>query len=272
MNGWYLTHQFQFEGLPVRYDIKGTGEPVVVVHGTPWSSYNLRHIIDALAAHYQVYYFDLLGYGQSSKEAPDVSLGVQNRVLDALLSHWGIASPIAIGHDFGGTTVLRTQLLNDARFKKIVLIDPVALRPWGSDFYRLVAENENVFSALPANIHEALVREYVRSACYSSLDKRVWDQTVSYWLGKEGQQSFYRQIAQSGQRYTDEVQDRYGEIDVETLVLWGKEDAWIPVEKGQELVNLLPNAEFHSIKNTGHLVIEEQPKLVVGFINEFLRK
>lgn len=73
-----LRKSTEFQGHNVRYDQVGVGPPVVAIHGTPWSSFNLRHLIHGLADSHSVYYFDLLGYGQSSKADGDVSLGIQN--------------------------------------------------------------------------------------------------------------------------------------------------------------------------------------------------
>ena len=124
-----------------------------------------------LSEEYTVYFFDLLGYGQSCVTDGDVSLGVQNRVLDALLGHWGLDEPIIVGHDFGGATTLRTHLLDGRAFKKIILIDPVAVSPWGSPFFRHVNRYGAAFSGLPDYIHEAVVRSYVQTAAFKSLDE-----------------------------------------------------------------------------------------------------
>ena len=47
---------------------------------------------------------------------------------------------------------------------------------------------------------------------------------IKPWLGKEGQAAFYRQIEQNDQRYTDEVEPLYGQIERPVLILWGEED------------------------------------------------
>ena len=60
MTEWNLSEKYVFNGHTVRYDICGDGPPVVLVHGTPWSSFNLRHIIKALSENFTVYYYDLL--------------------------------------------------------------------------------------------------------------------------------------------------------------------------------------------------------------------
>jgi pimeloyl-ACP methyl ester carboxylesterase len=119
MADWTLPETCVFEGRPVRYEGIGDGPALVIVHGTHWSSFNMRHLVKALAKDFRIYYFDLIGYGQSDKTNADVSLGIQNKVLDNLLEHWGLDSPLIIGHDFWGTTVLRTHLLIERILKKL---------------------------------------------------------------------------------------------------------------------------------------------------------
>ncbi|MBU2091208.1 MAG: alpha/beta fold hydrolase, partial [Alphaproteobacteria bacterium] len=83
---WILTKRFDFRGQEVAYDIIGDGPPVVMVHGTPFSSYVWRNIARELARDYTVHLYDLLGYGQSEKRVEqDVSLGVQNGLQAVLL-------------------------------------------------------------------------------------------------------------------------------------------------------------------------------------------
>ncbi len=121
---WQLSKEFKFKGQSIKYDIQGEGKPIILVHGTPWSSFVWRNIIPNLAQSWKVYYFDLLGYGQSEKrDNQEVSLAVQNELLASLIDFWQLDAPTIIGHDFGGTTVLRTHLLNKVDFEKMILID-----------------------------------------------------------------------------------------------------------------------------------------------------
>jgi pimeloyl-ACP methyl ester carboxylesterase len=197
MTEWKLSQTYVFEGRTVRYDVRGDGPPVVLIHGTPWSSYNLRHMIKALSKDCTVWYYDLLGYGRSDKAPGDVSLGIQNQVLDHLLDHWGLENPAIVGHDFGGTTVLRTHLIDGRDFHKIVLIDPVAVSPWGSPFFRHVQAHETAFAGIPDYIHEAIIRAYVKTAAFKPIDDATLDMIVAPWTGDDGKAAFYRQIAQA---------------------------------------------------------------------------
>ena len=158
-----LQHSFAFDGQTVRYGIAGEGPPVVLVHGTPFSSHVWHRIAPLLASAYRVHCFDLLGYGRSEKRAgQDVSLGVQNRLLGALLDHWRLDRPHIVGHDFGGATVFRAHLLDGRDYRGMTLIDPVALAPWGSAFVQHVRRHEAAFQGLPDYIQRAILPAYVR--------------------------------------------------------------------------------------------------------------
>jgi len=268
---WNLPQTYLFDGRTVRYGVCGNGPPVVVVHGTPWSSFNLRHLIAALSQGFTVYYYDLIGYGQSDKSPGDVSLGVQNQVLDQLLDHWELENPAIIGHDFGGTTVLRTHLIGGRDFDKVVLIDPVAISPWGSPFFQHVNAHETAFAGVPDYIHEAIVRAYVKTAAFKPIDDAVLDRIVRPWTEPGGKAAFYRQIAQAHSGYTDDVQPLYAQISRPVLILWGREDTWVPVERGADLKALIPGSVLYLIPDAGHLVIEEQPDKLIDKIRPFLQ-
>ncbi|MCG6186918.1 alpha/beta fold hydrolase [Maribellus maritimus] len=271
MKDWILENSFDFEGREVRWGVQGQGKAIVIVHGTPWSSFNLRHLIKGLSDEYKVYYFDLLGYGHSDKSENDVSLGIQNKVLAALIDFWKLEHPIAIGHDFGGTTVLRAHLLDKKPYKKLVVIDPVAISPWGSPFFNHVNKHEEAFSGMPDYIHEAIVETYIKTAAYKKLNKKTIEGIIKPWKGEKGKAAFYRQIAQANSKYTDEIQDKYRTINTPTLILWGENDQWIPVEKGIKLSKMIAGSQLKTIPNSGHLVIEEKYKELVIEIKRFIK-
>nr|WP_321356415.1 alpha/beta hydrolase [uncultured Draconibacterium sp.] len=271
MEDWILENSFDFEGREVRWGVQGRGKAIVMVHGTPWSSFNLRHLIKGLSDKYKVYYFDLLGYGQSDKSDNDVSLAVQNKVLAALIDFWKLDNPIAIGHDFGGTTVLRTHLLNKKSYEKLIVIDPVAISPWGSPFFNHVNKHEEAFSGMPDFIHEVIVETYIKTAAYNKLAPETIEGIIKPWKGIKGKAAFYRQIAQASSKYTDEVQDKYSSIKAPTLILWGEEDNWIPLEKGIKLNKMIAGSQLKTISNSGHLVIEEKHQELVTEIKRFIK-
>ncbi|WP_409474155.1 alpha/beta fold hydrolase [Streptomyces sp. HC307] len=272
---WKLPRTFNSTSGDVRWGRLGQPGrlPVVLLHGTPFSSYVWRAVARSLARHHQVFVWDMPGYGTSEKAVgQDVSLAAQGQVFTELLSHWGLEEPLVVAHDFGGAVALRAHLLHGARYRALALVDPVALAPWGSPFFRLVGEHSDVFEQLPRALHRALVREYVGSASSRGLHPTVLDRLVGPWLDGLGQAAFYRQIAQADQRYTDEIQGRYSGIGVPTLVCWGEDDTWLPVAKGRELAALIPGARFEPIAGAGHLVQEDAPAELTATLIAFLHQ
>lgn len=265
MTGWTLGERFDFRGRQVAYDIAGEGRPLVLVHGTPFSSYVWRAIARELARGCRVHVYDLLGYGQSDKTgAQDVSLGIQNEVLSSLLEHWGLARPLMIAHDFGGATALRAHLLNGCDYESLLLIDPVAIRPWGSPFVQHVRHHEAAFAGVPDYLQRAILRAYIRGAVHRSMTDAELEPYLAPWLGPVGQPAFYRQIAQMDMRYTDEIEGRLEEMRCPVHLLWGADDQWIPVERGRALAARIPGCELTEIADCGHLMQEDAPEAIVS--------
>ena len=267
LSSWQLPETFVFEGQAVRCGSMGAGKPLVMIHGTPFSSVVWRRIAPHMATRRRVFYFDLLGYGRSQMRAgQDVSLGTQNRLFAALLDHWRIAEPDVVAHDFGGCTALRTCLLDQRRYRTLTLIDPVALSPWGSPFVRHVREHEAAFAGLPAYIHNAILPAYIGGAAFRPLSSQDMQLYVEPWTGETGQAAFYRQIAQMEQRYTDEIEARLGQLGCPVSLLWGEEDRWIPLERGRELAARIPGASLQVVPGAGHLVQEDAPEAIVASV------
>ncbi|MGB3635491.1 MAG: alpha/beta hydrolase [Rubrobacteraceae bacterium] len=267
---WELREFFEYRGDRVAYDVMGEGAPVVLVHGTPFSSYVWRNIAPVLAENYQVYVFDLLGYGASEKrEGQDVSLYAQGKLLAALLEHWGLDNPRIVGHDFGGAIILRAHLLEGCDFAQITLMDAVSVAPWGSPFFRLVQNYPGVFGQIPGYMHQAMVAAYVRDATYRPMSDEETIPYVEPWLGEVGQAALYRQISQNDQRYTDEVEPLYGKIERPVLVLWGEEDRWLSLEIGEKLHSSIPGSQMKTIPECAHLAQEDAPEAVLEHLNAF---
>jgi pimeloyl-ACP methyl ester carboxylesterase len=270
-SGWKLDQGWGSGGDTVRFDTLGAGAPLVLVHGTPSSSYLWRHVAEELSRDWTVFVYDLLGYGASDKrDGQDVSIGAQTRVLCELLDHWGLESPAIAAHDIGGAITLRAHLLEGRDFSKLALLDPVVLAPWGSPFFTLVRDHAEVFEQLPAAIHAAVVAAYLRGAFHSPLDDAQLAPYVDPWLGEEGQDAFYRQIAQADQRFTDEIEPLLGEIRAPVSLLWGAEDRWITVATGARLAALVAGGKLTTIAGAGHFLQEDAPQPVAEALRAFL--
>jgi pimeloyl-ACP methyl ester carboxylesterase len=272
MTRWRLSQHHSTTNGVVVWDRLGSGPPVVLLHGTPFSSYVWRDVASALARTHSVFVWDMLGYGNSEKRPDqDVSLATQAAVFAELLQAWELDRPAVVAHDFGGAVALRALLLHDSVYDRLVLVDAVAHSPWGTGLFQLVREHPDVLGRLPSALHEALVRAYISGASHRGLPESTLAAYVSPWLGAEGQAALYRQMAQGDERFTDEMADRYADIDMPVMVCWGTEDTWLLPSKGEQLAAAIPAAELRWLHGAGHLVQEDAPAQLTAAVVDFLR-
>ncbi|GHH66352.1 alpha/beta fold hydrolase [Promicromonospora soli] len=245
---------------------------VVLCHGTPWSVHVWAPVALALSRDYRVFLWDMPGYGASSKETGHpVDLVAQRERFAALLRRWSLDRPHVVAHDIGGAVALGAHLLEGADFGSLFLLDIVTLDPWGSPFFRLVAENESVFAAVPGPLHAALVKEYIAGAANHGLSAEAVGALAEPWLGEVGQAAFYRQIARLSPEHTKPIVSSLGEVRCPVRIGWATDDPWIPFEQAARLRAQLPGEpEVVAFPGRGHLVPLEDDAAVGQAVRQWL--
>jgi pimeloyl-ACP methyl ester carboxylesterase len=260
-----------WRGRDVAWWRMGSGPPVVLCHGTPFSSRIWRPFAEGLSADHTVYGWDMAGYGASSKAAEHaVDFGVQGELLADLIAQWGLERPHVVAHDFGGAVSLRAHLLHGARYASLMLVDVVVIPPTGSPFFRFVQSHPGVMADLPAYVHRAILAAYIQGASHRGLRSDDLDELIAPWTGGDGQSAFYRQIEQTDERFLEEIQARLGEIDIPVRILWGADDAWIAPEVAHRLCGLIPPATLRLVDGAGHLVHFDAPAALADELRRWL--
>lgn len=95
---------FEWRGHRVFYREQGSGEPLVLLHGFPTSSWDWRHLWDELAQHHRVIALDYVGFGFSDKPAGGpYSVFAYADQVEALLARLDVARVHVLAHDLGDT-------------------------------------------------------------------------------------------------------------------------------------------------------------------------
>lgn len=270
---WKLDESIETSAGAVAAGRIGSGPALVLAHGWPWSSFSWHRIIPQLARRHQVHWYDMPGYGQSGKAADRrTSIDAQGQVFAEMLAHWGLEHPIVIAHDMGGAVTLRAHLLHGCEFDRYVLMNVVAMRPWGSAFFDHVGRHVEAFLGLPPHIHKAVAEAYIKGALVSGIDPGDVERLVEPWLSEQGRTSFYRQFAQADEKHTAEIEPLFGNVRCPVKILWGEDDPWIPLERGKALHARIPQASFETLPGVGHLPQLEAPDLVLKRLAAFLSR
>jgi pimeloyl-ACP methyl ester carboxylesterase len=268
--GWLLGRTYDFADGEVAYEVVGNGPPVVLIHGTPSWSHLWRGVVRHLSERWTVYVYDLLGYGTSDKhEGQDVSIPAQSELLAELLDHWGLECPCVAAHDIGAAIALRAYLLRDACFRRLALVDAVAIAPWITPFSRHVKRYLEAYQTIPEHVYRQVLATHLRSAIHKEMDDEVLAPYLSPWLGETGQAAYYRQVAQFDERYTTEVEPLYSSIDLPVLILWGEQDGWLDPRFGERLRDAILGAGLQTVPEAGHFVMEDRPEDIAAALDRF---
>lgn len=251
----------------IRWTRVGAGPPIVLVHGTPYSSRIFSGIVPPLAEHWEVFLFDLLGYGQSERrEGQDLSIRAQGRRFARLLEHWRVDAPSVVATDIGGAIALRALLLEDAGFADLLLFDAVTGGDWERGLFALMLEHTEVFEALPDYAHRALVAAHMQNASHLGFRPGLLEELLAPWVGAEGQAAYYRQYSQLRQADTAEYEHLLDAISIPVRILWGRHDRILPAQYAEWTAAHIPGAPLTWDENAGHLLAEDAPARLVAEI------
>lgn len=256
---------------------EGEGPPVVLLHGFGASVFSWRKVAPELAAAgFRVVALDLAGFGYSGRPVdraaytPAGQAAVVAEVLERLGPELGTAPVHLVGHSFGGGVALSLAASRPELVRSLVLADttlPTHSRAprAGWPLYRPVA----YLLLRTVGLRRWFVRRALELAFHD--DALVTPELVDAYRERllyRGPASAYRSL--TGPLPRERLAVDLTAIGVPTLVVWGEEDALIPVEAGRRAAGRIPGARFTSLPECGHLPMEECPEALLGAALGFL--
>jgi pimeloyl-ACP methyl ester carboxylesterase len=248
-------------GAGLSFLMGGDGDPLLLLHGIPGSSQSWQEVGIKVASRFRVVIPDLMGFGASDAPAEDEGfyLEEQAKAIYNLLTYLQIPNCYLGGHGFGASiAVTLMRLYPKLNVLGLVLSAmnpfadssiPFSLRLTGvPGLSSLVAGNRlglrMLFESATQNKEEVQWREFRRHLTTGSI--------------KLTRQILQRNLA-NGQATYAEMEAALPQITCPSLILWGDEDPFFPVEIAERIRATLPNALLKVYAYTGHFVPEERP-------------
>ncbi len=258
----YANEQSKFieiRGMQVHYRDEGSGMPVVLIHGTGASLHTWNDWAEELKKDYRVIRLDLPAFGLTGPDsARDYTIPTYSDFLNDFLSALAIDSIYLGGNSLGGNVAWYYASEYPQKVRKLLLIDPLGYPsdreiPWIFTLAKIPVLNWIIRYMTPKSmIKDNLEQVYFDdSKITPKLVERYYDLTI-----REGNRQAFIDAAKTEMK---DYSDRLSSITTPTLILWGKEDIWIPVSDGSKFLNSLPNAELIVFDNIGHVPMEESP-------------
>jgi pimeloyl-ACP methyl ester carboxylesterase len=264
-------HHESVDGIQLRYVRGGSGAPVVLLHGFGASIYTWRLLLPELAKTHDVVALDLPGFG-ASDQPQDLSLLTYRRVIPALMDRLAMPSAAIVGHSLGGGVATLLAAHEPARVTRLVLIDAAGFnlapadRPW---LLRLAASQASALAArFP--IRRLLVREGLRQNYYDA--SKVSAEEVEQYTAAAQRPGSLGAMRSLLATHGDDlvVSDEIAKVKAPTLIIWGREDAWIPVADADRFAAAIKGSRQVVLDRCGHMPQEEQPEQTLQLISQFL--
>ncbi len=263
--------------LPLHVERHGTdGSPVVLLHGFGGSSFSWRYWIPALAANHQVWAVDLKAHGSAPAPEDDFYTPHDHaELIYRLIIQQDLRNVTLFGHSMGGGIALLValRLLERGRLERLVLVAGAAYAQRLPPFVKMACQGRLAavfFTLMPKRV---LIRWILRTIVYdpsaiSGAQVEAYAEPLRSAAHRRGLINTARNIIPPD---LEQLSARFVEIDVPTLLMWGRHDRVVPLSIGERLLEELPNSTLEVMEECGHLPPEEVPKDSLKIVESFLR-
>jgi len=257
----------------------GDGPVVLLIHGMAGSSATWNHVMPALAQRFTIVAPDLLGHGESAKPRGEYSLGAHANILRDVLNALGHDRATFVGQSLGGGVVMQMAYQFPERCERLVLVSSGGL---GRDVSLLLRA-----LTFPATerVLPLVCNSGVRAAADRLADwlrhvgvrvtpaaEEMWRNYVSL-ADADTRRAFFRTlraVIDLGGQSVSAADRLYLAAQMPTLIVWGAQDPFIPVEHAIATHAAIPDSRLEIFEGIGHFPHCEAPARFVEVLVDFM--
>jgi len=249
------------DGTRLHYTVTGGGPPLVLVGGktSTIASAWWRHIPE-LAREFRVIAFDNRGAGESDRPDVPYTTALMARDAESVLRAAGERSAHWFGLSLGGMVLQELAIASPALVRSLVL-GATACRGVQS----VTPPAPEDAAALAGSPYRRLAHLY-RPAFILKHPEHMAEDTARF-----GRMPLHAILRQDQAVRSHDACGRLGQIQVPVLIIHGRQDRMVPVERADELRRALPRAEL-LVLDGGHQVHSEQAAAVIEAVSRFIRQ
>jgi pimeloyl-ACP methyl ester carboxylesterase len=264
----------------VYYYVKGEGQPIVMAHdfGIAAGAYQMRPMFERLAAHYQVYALDWLGYGLSNRPAIDYTAALYEQLLADFVADV-VGKPtviIAAGPAAAFAVILAAR--EPDKVSHLVLIEPTGVR-------RLAGPPTPVQRALRLVLKAPVVGPFAFNVLSSKpalrweLRNRIFfdpslatDELVDYqWITAHQPGARFAPISFWTGLLNLRIAEDLSTLQQPVMIVWGQQARKTPVEDIQAFKRILPSARYRAFDRCGQWPQYEAAHAFSALVHNWLR-
>lgn len=262
------------EGARLHFVTKGSGAPIVLIHGNPGSCQDWGRLYGPLSARYRTIAFDRPGHGHSDRpNHRDITVEVQAAILRDALDQLTVERPVLVGHSWGSALALACALDFPRDVAGLVLLAPAAY---------LSDDGVSMISKLPAVpiigdlinylftplIGASLVRSDLKKAfAPRPVPPHYLRSVISEWTRPQKVKHYAVDDALLNTSLP-QLSARYSELRVPIVIVTGDSDLIVSApENAHRLHRSLPHSHLRVLPQTGHQIPFTNPEAVVDAVD-----
>lgn len=244
----------EIDKLKIAYQIEGTGQPVILLHGWGAEGNTFRQVIEKLSDSYQVYVLDLPGFGLSEIPPDAWDATDYAEMLYEFCDKLNIGKAHLLGHSYGGRISIVIAAEQPDMVDKLILVDSAGIIPKRTLKYYI-------------KICVAKTGRLMRNCC--SFGNRFADSIINRVASTDYQnagpmrQTLVKSVNQN-------LRPLLQKIQAPTLLIWGENDTDTPISFGKIMEDEIPEAQLIILKDAGHYSFLDQRDLFCQEVFKFL--
>jgi pimeloyl-ACP methyl ester carboxylesterase len=268
----YFGQFITVEELRFHYVSRGSGRPVVFIHGNPGSHHDFSNqVLDGLAENYRTVFIDRPGHGLSERGERSLNVEDQARLLCDVLKRISVERPIIVGHSWGGAVALAMALEAQEELAGLVLLAPAAFPGdspgWWTTLPNFPLLGSVFLKTLTPLIGSRIVRSSLTEAYYPQQIQDDYLKAAETLWTKPSRIKACASDDRSLERSLELLSPRYVEIQLPVVIVTGDTDRVVNPEKNAQcLAHSISGAHLIRLTNTGHQLPQTRPQTVIEAI------
>lgn len=243
---------YKKDGIKIYYEIKGTGTPIILLHGWGTSLDTFMHITDELMTSHKIYLIDLPSFGHSKEPSLPLSIPELAEILESFINDLKIVNPIILGHSYGGRVAIEYSSKSD-NIKSLILVDSAGIK------HNSIIKKIKVLTYKLKKTYYRLTKQIMK---YQELTKMSG--SIDYKMASPIQKQMLIKAVNYDQT------KRLKKIKCETLIIFGKEDKITPLKDAYIFKRKIKRSGLVIIPKAGHFPYLENSYYFLKVITSYL--
>lgn len=259
---------------------RGEGPAIFLIHGSFASLHTWQDWENELSKSFTTISMDLPGHGLTGPtKSEDYTTDAYAELIFKLANQLEIDTFYVAGNSMGGNVAWKMALHHPERVKKLILVDAAGYWKMANDSVAKPTKRPFIFKLLS---NDAVGKAFTKITPYFLFNRnlqqvygdktKVKSETIDRYyelmLREGNREATLKRLRNSG----SDLQDSIRFIKTPTLILWGAQDAWIPVEHAHRFHEAIKNSTLIIFDGAGHVPMEEIPDESVEAVLSFLKE